>query len=194
MDILPPASRTGQAEKDSPPNLSLRGYQVIDRVKTALEKESPGVVSCADALAIVARDVTVAGLSVKDLVVLSGGNTIGTSHCSSFTSRLYNSTGKDGTDPTLDSEYIPKLKSKCKTKAYVKLQSVATHRSTFFKDFGVSMRNMGRVGVLTGKAGEIRKVCSKICDDYSMYVIDSQIIEDKRRIELKKMKYSREKR
>jgi peroxidase len=48
------------------------------------------------------------------------------------------------------------------TKAYVKLQSAATHRSTFFKDFGVSMINMGRVEVLTGKAGEIRKVCSKV--------------------------------
>nr|TKR90602.1 hypothetical protein D5086_0000231810 [Populus alba] len=146
------------------------------------------------------------GLSVKDLVVLSGGHTIGTSHCSSFSSRLYNSTGKDGTDPTLDSEYIEKLKNKCKvgdqttlvemdpgsvrtfdnsyytlvakrrglfqsdaalldnseTKAYVKLQSAATYRSTFFKDFGVSMINMGRVEVLTGKAGEIRKVCSKV--------------------------------
>ncbi|XP_034695715.1 peroxidase 27-like [Vitis riparia] len=129
-------SSTQQAEKDASPNLSLRGYQVIDRVKSALEKACPGVVSCSDILALVARDVVVAmkgpswkvetgrrdgrvsnitealtnlipptanitqlksgfqqkGLSVKDLVALSGGHTLGTSHCSSFSSRLYNFT------------------------------------------------------------------------------------------------------
>ena len=47
------------------------------------------------------------------------------------------------------------------TKAYVKLQA-STHGSTFFKDFGVSMVNMGRIGVLTGNAGEIRKQCSRV--------------------------------
>ena len=51
-------SPTRQAEKDAIPNLTLRGFHIIDKVKAALEKECPGVVSCADTLAIVARDVT----------------------------------------------------------------------------------------------------------------------------------------
>ncbi|XP_002518541.2 peroxidase 27 [Ricinus communis] len=250
--LLNATSSTQQVEKDALPNLSLRGYQIIDRVKTALEKECPGVVSCADVVAIVARDVTVAskgpywevetgrrdgrvsigaetltnlvapnanittlitrfqakGLNLKDLVVLSGGHTIGTSHCSSFNNRLYNFTGmgiNNDFDPTLDSEYVRKLKIKCRpgdqnslvemdpgsfktfdesyftlvskrrglfqsdaalldnrvTKNYIKLQA-ATKSSTFFKDFGVSMVKMGRVDVLTGSAGEIRKVCSMV--------------------------------
>lgn len=243
-------SSTNQAEKDAIPNLSLRGFGVIDRVKSALEKECPGVVSCSDILAIVARDVVVAdmgghwdvetgrrdgnvsnmidallnlippsanitilksgfaqrGLSAKDLVVLSGSHTIGMSHCSSFNNRLYNFTGKGDTDPTLDANYIAKLKMKCKpndqktlvemdpgsfktfddsyftlvakrrglfqsdaallddseTKAYVKNHATPKGKASFLKDFGVSMVKMGRLGVLTGNAGEIRKVCTKI--------------------------------
>ncbi|XP_050367399.1 peroxidase 27-like [Argentina anserina] len=243
-------SSSNQAEKDAIPNLSLRGYGVIDRVKSALEKACPRVVSCSDILAIVARDVVVAamgghwdvetgrrdgnvsnmidalrnlpppsanittlkssfaqkGLSAKDLVVLSGSHTIGTSHCSSFNNRIYNFTGNSDTDPTLDNNYIAKLKMKCKpndqktlvemdpgsfktfdgsyytlvakrrglfqsdaallddseTKAYVKDHAIPKGEASFLKDFGVSMVNMGRIEVLTGNAGEIRKVCSKI--------------------------------
>lgn len=50
------STTNNQAEKDAIPNLSLRGFQVIDAVKSALEKTCPGVVSCADILTLVARD------------------------------------------------------------------------------------------------------------------------------------------
>nr|XP_016515056.1 PREDICTED: peroxidase 27-like [Nicotiana tabacum] len=125
------------------------------------------------------------------------------SHCFSFSSRLYNFTGKGDMDPNMDQNYIGRLKIKCKsgdvttivemdpgsfknfdtdyytmvskrrglfasdaalltdseTKAYV-LSQVNPYGSTFFKDFGESMIKMGKIGVLTGKAGEIRKHCA----------------------------------
>nr|XP_009630374.1 peroxidase 27-like [Nicotiana tomentosiformis] len=245
--VLLNSTKGNQAEKDAIPNQSLRGFQVIDAAKSALEKECPGIVSCSDILALAARDAVELingptwavplgrrdgrvsilldalknlptpfdnfttlkttfgslGLNVKDLVVLSGGHTIGMSHCFSFSSRLYNFTGKGDMDPNMDQNYVGRLKIKCKpgdvttivemdpgsfksfdtdyytmvskrrglfasdaalltdsqTKAYV-LSQVNPYGSTFFKDFGESMIKMGKIGVLTGKAGEIRKHCA----------------------------------
>jgi len=149
-------STSGNAERDATPNLTVRGFGFIDAIKSVLEAQCPGIVSCADIIALASRDAVVftggpnwsvptgrrdgrisnaaealanippptsnitnlqtlfanQGLDLKDLVLLSGAHTIGVSHCSSFTNRLYNFTGRGGQDPALDSEYAANLKSR----------------------------------------------------------------------------------
>jgi len=155
-------SPTNTAEKDAAPNLSLAGFDVIDEVKAALERACPGVVSCADIVALAARDSvsfqykrnlwevetgrrdgTVSsdqealddipaptstfdillanfsskGLGLQDLVVLSGGHTIGIGHCNLFSSRLFNFTGKNNPsdiDPALNPPYARFLQGQCR--------------------------------------------------------------------------------
>ncbi|KAL7108453.1 hypothetical protein ACP275_06G113300 [Erythranthe tilingii] len=154
--VLLDSTVNNKAEKDGPPNLSLAAFYVIDAAKKNLEESCPKIVSCADVLAIAARDVVALsggpkwsvakgrkdgristandtvnlpapsfnttqliqsfsqrGLSAKDLVALSGGHTLGFSHCSSFESRLRNFSSAHDSDPTIDPQFAAALKSRC---------------------------------------------------------------------------------
>ncbi|KAF5185010.1 Peroxidase [Thalictrum thalictroides] len=53
------------------------------------------------------------GLSLDEMVVLSGAHSIGVSHCSSFSNRLYTFNTTHPQDPSLDSKYAAFLKTKC---------------------------------------------------------------------------------
>ncbi|XP_061368070.1 peroxidase 18-like [Gastrolobium bilobum] len=146
-------------EQSDPANRSVGGFSVIESAKRVLETFCPGTVSCADIIALAARDAveivggpmipistgrrdgmvslasnvrpnivdtsfpmddminrfSTKGLSLADLVILSGAHTIGTAHCSSFRGRFQeDSKGKVTLiDKTLDSSYADELMKKC---------------------------------------------------------------------------------
>ncbi|XP_076933140.1 peroxidase 5-like [Bidens hawaiensis] len=64
-------------------------------------------------LAQLTQSFSTHGLSQEEMVTLSGAHTIGRSHCTSFTSRLYNFNSTVNTDPSLNPLYASKLKQEC---------------------------------------------------------------------------------
>ncbi|KAI4314940.1 hypothetical protein L6164_027798 [Bauhinia variegata] len=238
---------TFKGEKNALPNKnSARGFEVIDTIKSALEKACPSTVSCADIITLAAReavylsggpfwyvplgrrDATTAseseanqlpspfepldnitakfiskGLEMKDVAVLSGAHTFGFAQCFTFKPRLFNFGGSGTPDPTLDAELLKNLQKLCPNQDdsdtnLAPLDSVTTNRFDnmyyrnlvnnsgllqsdqallgdnrtaslvvnyskypllFFKDFSASMEKLGKIGVLTGQQGEIRKNC-----------------------------------
>ncbi|VAH26475.1 unnamed protein product [Triticum turgidum subsp. durum] len=143
------ASFTG--EQGAAPNAgSIRGMNVIDNIKAQVEAVCTQTVSCADILAVAARDSVVTlggpswtvplgrrdsttaslslansdlpppsfdvanltanfaakGLSVTDMVALSGAHTIGQAQCQNFRDRLYNETN-------IGTAFATSLKANC---------------------------------------------------------------------------------
>ncbi|KAJ1283606.1 hypothetical protein BS78_03G141100 [Paspalum vaginatum] len=158
--VLIDTTANNTAEKDAAPNNpSLRGFEVIDAAKKAIETRCPKTVSCADIVAFAARDsialaagsslsykvpagrrdgrvsrasdatsnlpsplsnaaelvgnFTRKNLTAEDMVVLSGAHTVGRSHCSSFTNRLYGFSNASGVDPAISSAYASLLRNIC---------------------------------------------------------------------------------
>ncbi|XP_072968655.1 peroxidase 57-like [Typha angustifolia] len=143
------------SEKTAPPNFSVRGYDLIDQAKAAVEAACPGVVSCADIIIAATRDAVVRagglqyqvqmgrrdgtvslasnvnlpspsisvqqsiqafqqkGLNTFDMVLLLGGHTVGITHCSFVSNRLYNFNGSGKQDPNMNVALVNALKQRC---------------------------------------------------------------------------------
>ncbi|KAK3222147.1 hypothetical protein Dsin_009172 [Dipteronia sinensis] len=56
---------------------------------------------------------SVVGLNITDLVALSGAHTFGRAQCRLFTNRLYNFSGTNNPDPTLNTSYLTSLQQIC---------------------------------------------------------------------------------
>lgn len=224
------------SEKEAGPNISVKGYDVIEEIKTELEKKCPGVVSCADIISVSARDsVKLTGgpayavplgrrdslvsnredadnlpgpdIAVPKLIdefakqgfnleemtaMLGGGHSIGICRCffieadAAPIDPAYRKTisdacdGKDSgsvpmdsTSPNvLDGSYFGLVLEKKmpltidrlmgmdkKTEPIVK--AMADKTTDFVPIFAKAMEKLSVLKVLTGKDGEIRKVCSE---------------------------------
>ncbi|PHU26889.1 Peroxidase 66 [Capsicum chinense] len=79
------------------------------------------------------------GLSLEDLVALSGGHTLGFSHCSSFSNRIHNFNTTHDVDPTLHPSLAATLKGICQLKNRAKNAGTAmdpsstTFDNTYYK-------------------------------------------------------------
>ncbi|KAL3735850.1 hypothetical protein ACJRO7_024904 [Eucalyptus globulus] len=155
--VLLDSTQVMNAEKDTPPNETLKGFDVIDVIKAEIEEVCPSVVSCADILVLAAREGllmaggpfyplstgrrdsthsyadlatyqlpspygdlsdTIAsfgsrGFDEREIVNLLGAHSIGVIHCKSFQSRLYNFSGTNEPDPSLDVGFLDLMRSKC---------------------------------------------------------------------------------
>ncbi|EXB55368.1 Peroxidase 45 [Morus notabilis] len=146
------------------------------------------------------------GLTQRDMIALSGAHTLGFSHCSKFSKRIYNfSPGTKTTiDPALNRKYALQLRQMCPLKvdpriaidmdpttprifdnAYFKnlqqgkgllssdqvlftdqrskatVDEFASNSTAFNQAFITAITKLGRVGVLTGRKGEIRIDCTR---------------------------------
>ncbi|KAH6795227.1 peroxidase superfamily protein, partial [Perilla frutescens var. hirtella] len=154
--VLLDDTATMVGEKSAAPNAnSLRGFEVIDAIKAELEYFCPQTVSCADILAIAARDSVVlsggpgwevemgrkdsmianktaannnipapnsdlptllskfenVGLSLRDLLALSGAHTVGKARCSTFAARL--SGGAAAAPADVNPQFLQSLQQLC---------------------------------------------------------------------------------
>ncbi|EYU45487.1 hypothetical protein ABFS82_14G003100 [Erythranthe guttata] len=213
-------------EKTAAPNAnSLRGFEVIDAIKADLEYVCPQTVSCADILAIAARDSVVLtggpgwevemgrkdslsgsksaannnipgpnsdlptllskfqnfGLTLQDMVALSGAHTMGKARCSTFISRINGTAGIAGNGPDVNLEYLQSLQQLCfspesnasTTLAELDHMTPATFDNQYYVNLISGEGLLGSDQVLvSGEVEETRGIVEAYADDVDAFFED----------------------
>ncbi|XP_076904516.1 peroxidase 5-like [Bidens hawaiensis] len=100
-------------------------------------------------LAQLTQSFSTHGLSKEEMVTLSGAHTIGRSHCTSFTSRLYNFNSTVNTDPSLNPLYASKLKQECPKNSNANLVVPMNPSSPTVSDTGYYVDVLNNRGLFT---------------------------------------------
>ena len=74
------------------------------------------------------------GLTINDMVVLLGGHTVGTAHCSFFQDRITNFQGTGAPDPTMDKALVTKLRAVCGSNPNVNPTAFLDQNTSFVVD------------------------------------------------------------
>ncbi|KAF5471312.1 hypothetical protein F2P56_011755 [Juglans regia] len=191
--ILLNNSDTIDSEKEAARNNnSVRGFGVVDDIKTALESACPGIVSCADILTIAAeesvsaaggpswtvllgrRDGTTANRTGADISLPSAIDTLDT------LKSVFLAVGLNTTDLVSLSGAHTFGRAQCLTfsgrlynfnntgaDTIDIVNSFSSDQSAFFASFVESMLKMGNISVLTGSEGEVRLNCGIVNTDSS---------------------------
>ncbi|KAL7080836.1 hypothetical protein ACP275_14G003100 [Erythranthe tilingii] len=215
-------------EKTAAPNAnSLRGFEVIDAIKADLEYVCPQTVSCADILAIAARDSVLLrggpgwevkmgrkdslsgsnsaannnipgpnsdlptllskfqnfGLTLQDMVALSGAHTMGKARCSTFISWINGTAGISGNGggPDVNLEYLQSLQQLCfspesnasTTLAELDHMTPATFDNQYYVNLMSGEGLLGSDQVLvSGEVEETRGIVEAYADDVDAFFED----------------------
>ncbi|XVE68564.1 hypothetical protein DITRI_Ditri09bG0078200 [Diplodiscus trichospermus] len=160
--ILLDNSATIESEKEATPNNnSVRGFKVVDAMKIALENQCPGIVSCADILAIAAqesvnlaggpswivllgrRDSTTANRTLADLALPAPTETLDVLKSKFAAVGLNTSSDLVAlSDPTLNATYLETLRKVCPQggKGSVLVNLDPTTPDTFDKNYYTNLQ------------------------------------------------------
>ncbi|XP_039124152.1 peroxidase 72-like [Dioscorea cayenensis subsp. rotundata] len=169
--VLLDSSGTIISEKRSNPNRnSARGFEVIDEIKSALEKECPNTVSCADILALAARDSTVLAGGPSWEVPLGRRDSLG----ASISGSNHNIPAPNDTLPTIITKFKLKGLDLVDLVALSGSHTIGQSRCTSFRQRLYNQTGNGLPDFTLNQvyANELRQRCPRSGGDQNLFPLD----------------------